>query len=147
MNTSLNGVSRKMPRRPSAGAHRKRVRSQVVFGEVLVAVATTGLEDADLVALLGEAQRRHAAAEAGADDQPVVVEILGGIRHAVPLPRRGDAHCHAIRRVRVCQCPGGNTFFQSLFMLMTVQPRCFASSYSDWLKVPTWLSGRPCAGP
>ena len=31
MNTSLNGVSLKIPRRPIVGAHRKRFRSQVVF--------------------------------------------------------------------------------------------------------------------
>jgi hypothetical protein len=37
--------------------------------------------------------------------------------------------------------------FQSLFMLITVQPRVFASSMSDWGKVPTLVSGSPPAGP
>ena len=36
---------------------------------------------------------------------------------------------------------------QSFFMLITVQPSFFASSYSAWVKVPTLLSGRPWAGP
>jgi hypothetical protein len=31
--------------------------------------------------------------------------------------------------------------FQSFFMLMTVQPCFFASSYSAWVKVPTLVSG------
>jgi hypothetical protein len=39
-----------------------------------------------------------------------------------------------------------NTRFQSFFMLMTVQPSCFASSYSAWVKVPTLVSGNPWAG-
>jgi hypothetical protein len=38
-------------------------------------------------------------------------------------------------------------FFQSFFMLMTVQPFFFASSYNAWVKVPTLVSRRPCAGP
>src|SRR5262245_8606231 len=42
---------------------------------------------------------------------------------------------------------GGNTSFQSFFMLITVQPFCFASSYSPWVKVPTLLSCNPWAGP
>ena len=42
--------------------------------EVLVAVAAPALEDRDPVALLGEAQRGHRSAEAGADHDPVVVE-------------------------------------------------------------------------
>jgi hypothetical protein len=37
--------------------------------------------------------------------------------------------------------------FQSFFMLITVQPSFFASSYSACVKVPTLLSGRPWAGP
>ena len=37
--------------------------------------------------------------------------------------------------------------FQSFFMLMTVQPFFFASSYSAWVKVPTLVLGSPCAGP
>ena len=37
--------------------------------------------------------------------------------------------------------------FQSFFMLITVQPFFFASSYSAGVKVPTLLSGRPCVDP
>ena len=37
--------------------------------------------------------------------------------------------------------------FQSFFMLMTVQPSFFASSYSAWVKAPTLVSGSPWAGP
>jgi hypothetical protein len=48
--------------------------------EVLVAVAPAGLEDRDLVALLGEAERADAASEARADDDPVVVVLRHGAR-------------------------------------------------------------------
>jgi hypothetical protein len=44
------------------------------LGEVFVAKPPASLEDGDAVALLGQPQRRHAAAEARADHQPVVVE-------------------------------------------------------------------------
>ena len=37
--------------------------------------------------------------------------------------------------------------FQSFFMLMTIQFCLFAMSYIAWLKVPTEVSGNPCAGP
>jgi hypothetical protein len=33
--------------------------------------------------------------------------------------------------------------FQSFFMLITIQPSFFASSYSSWVKVPTFVSGSP----
>jgi hypothetical protein len=36
---------------------------------------------------------------------------------------------------------------QSFFILITVQPLLFASSYNAWVKVPTVVSGRPPAGP
>jgi hypothetical protein len=39
-----------------------------------------------------------------------------------------------------------HTRFQPFFMLMTVQPSCFPSSYSAWVKVPTLVSGSPWAG-
>jgi hypothetical protein len=48
--------------------------------EVLVAVAAARLEDGDLVALLGESERADAAAEARADDDPVVVVLRHGAR-------------------------------------------------------------------
>jgi hypothetical protein len=37
--------------------------------------------------------------------------------------------------------------FQSFFMLMAIQPSFFASSKSDWVKVPTLVWGNPFAGP
>src|SRR5699024_6337104 len=46
--------------------------------QVVVLETRTGFEHADPVALLGQAQGRHRAAEAGADDQHVVVD---GVRH------------------------------------------------------------------
>ena len=36
---------------------------------------------------------------------------------------------------------------QSFFMLITTQPCFVASSYSAWVKVPTFVSGSPSAGP
>src|SRR5262249_18994017 len=44
------------------------------LGQLLISEAAPGLEHRDAVALLGQAQRRDAAAKAGADDQPVRVE-------------------------------------------------------------------------
>jgi hypothetical protein len=41
----------------------------------------------------------------------------------------------------------GKDLFQSSFMLITIQPFFFASSYSAWVKVPTFVAGSPCAGP
>ena len=45
------------------------------LGEVLVAVAAPAFEHGDAVALLGQAQRRDTATEAGSDHQPVEVEV------------------------------------------------------------------------
>ena len=54
--------------------------------ELVVGEAPAALEHADRVALLGQAQRRHAAAEAGADHQPVeVVLSLALIVRAGPV--------------------------------------------------------------
>jgi hypothetical protein len=41
----------------------------------------------------------------------------------------------------------GKIRFQSFFMLITVQPFLFASAIKASEKVPTWVSGRPPAGP
>jgi len=91
-------------------------------------------------------------------------------RHAAPgaalleadvLGSPTDWECRLVKEVDLRQIddfvapprwPSGDHFsekmrFQSFFMLMTVQPFCFASSYSAWVKVPTLVSGRPCAGP
>ena len=37
--------------------------------------------------------------------------------------------------------------FQSFFMLITVQPSFFASSYKSSVNVPTLVLGKPLAGP
>jgi hypothetical protein len=44
-------------------------------------------------------------------------------------------------------CSNPKTRFQSFFMLMTTQSCFVASSYNAWVKVPTLVSGSPCAGP
>jgi hypothetical protein len=36
--------------------------------------------------------------------------------------------------------------FQSFFMLMTIHPSFFASSYKSWVKMPTLVLGSPSAG-
>ena len=64
-----------------------RGRRELVVGE-----AATGLQDADLVALLGEAQRGDRAAEAGADHEDVVV-----LAHRTPA--------FFIARTTVVRCP------------------------------------------
>lgn len=56
-----------------------------ILGEFVVGVATAGFQHADPVALLGEAQRRDAAAEPGTDHQHVVV--VGLAAHNRPLPK------------------------------------------------------------
>ena len=59
---------------PSHGFQKYFGRFQLVFGKSS-RPALAHLEDGDAVALLAQAQRRHAAAEAGADDREVVVEV------------------------------------------------------------------------
>jgi len=52
--------------------------------------------------------------------------------------------------VRTCRSAYGSNAkmrFQSFFMLITIQPFCFASSYRAWVKVPTLVAGSPWAGP
>ena len=83
MKTSLKGVRRNTPRRPRIGAQMYLRRFHVRLREILVAIAPPALEHADLVALFREPQRRDAAAEPGADDEPVVVEV--SLRHGVSL--------------------------------------------------------------
>ena len=58
---------------PSPGRQRYFRRFQFVFGKSSLRPALAHLEHGDAVALLGEPQRRDAAAEAGADDHEVVV--------------------------------------------------------------------------
>ena len=83
---------------------------------------------------------------------------VGGLIAGTGGDQRNGEHGSQLRRLRISfhlislQYSGysadhGNTVFQSFFMLITVQPRCFASSISDWLNVPTLVSGRPLAGP
>src|SRR5271170_2543366 len=54
-------------------------------------------------------------------------------------PSLGSASSAHFSKAKMC--------FQSFFILMTVQPCFFAMSYISWLKVPTLVSGSPCAGP
>src|SRR5439155_18516655 len=65
-------VARQLPRR---------------LGEVLVAEAPPALEHADAVALLGQSQRADAAAEARAEDQPVVVVVGHHASTGIAIPR------------------------------------------------------------
>ena len=58
-------------RRPEVALQVPRRARHVVVGD-----PPAGLDQAHAVALLGQPQRGHAAAEAGADDEPVVVEVL-----------------------------------------------------------------------
>jgi len=61
--------------------------------EVLVAKAAPCLEDRDAVAFLGQAQRRDAAAKAGADDQPVVILCTVWTGHVAPDGTRTPRRC------------------------------------------------------
>jgi hypothetical protein len=65
------------------------------------------------------------------------------------LPRTVAAARDKLKMFKLRRLHGsaGKIVFQSFFMLMTVQPFCFASSASAREKVPTLVSGRPRAGP
>jgi hypothetical protein len=67
-------------RHPEIPAHVPGGRRQLVVGE-----APAALQKLDAVAALGQAQRRDAAPESGADDQPV--DVVATIRHTVNLPK------------------------------------------------------------
>ena len=69
------GEIRRIPCSPSRGIHRYLRRSHVVRRELVVGEAPARLLHAHRVALLGQPQRRDAAAEARADDDPVPVEV------------------------------------------------------------------------
>ena len=60
---------------------------------------------------------------------------------------RSDELLDCVGRGRADHGSNAKIRFQSRFMLITVQPFFFASSYSACVKVPTLLSGRPVAGP
>ena len=85
------------------------------------------------IALAQNARRAPAGLQRVRKDQE------GG--HARDDDRAGVAPCVAHLS------PSGKIVFQSFFMLITTQPRCFASSMSACVNVPTFVSGRPLAGP
>ena len=64
---------------------------------------------------------------------------------ATSLPKVGIENL--ADRTLDCGYSSAKMRFQSFFMLITVQPFFFASSYSAGVNVPTLVSGRPCAGP
>ena len=78
---------------------------------------------------------------------------VGGDDRAAPQPpsRSATSTIKTTKRTfRIAGPPYGSNVkicFQSFFMLMTIQPFFFASSYSAWVKVPTLVSGSPWAGP
>ena len=75
-----------MPFKPSAGAHTNLLNCQADLGRSSAAT----LEYADAIAFLRQAQRRDAATKAGADDQPIEIEI-GVWRSGRSLHARGRA--------------------------------------------------------
>ncbi len=80
--TSRNVDSRKIPRMPEP--RRVEVAAQVPGGarQLVVGEPAAALHHRDAVALLAQPQRGDAAAEARADDQPVVVVFLTHRREA-----------------------------------------------------------------
>ena len=77
----------KKPRSASCGRQNQRCRSPAGRRQVLRRPAAAHLHHGDAVALLGEAQRADAAAEAGADDDEVeiVTGTVSGLRAASKL--------------------------------------------------------------
>ena len=77
-------------------------------GSSCVGEAPAALEHADAVALLGQPQRGDAAAEARADDQPVVVEVLTHCQESLFERLRGIARTahRAHHRVGVLAAAG-----------------------------------------
>ncbi len=76
--TWRNGVIFMIPRIPSCGSHCAFAVSHEVCAKSVVLPAPALLEHEDRMALLGQAQRADAAAEAGADHHPVDVEGWDG---------------------------------------------------------------------
>ena len=63
------------------------------------------------------------------------------------LPKSPPMTAARRRRQAVKRYSNAKIRFQSFFMLMIIQPSFFASSYSAWVNVPTFVSGSPLAGP
>ncbi len=61
------------------------------------------------------------------------------------MPRSDSTRRLDVAELRVYGYSNAKIFFQSFFMLMTVHPFFFASSYSAWLKLPILVGGSPCA--
>jgi hypothetical protein len=88
-------------------------------------------------------------ARSGAADQEQQCETADQPIHGASCwrPLRPRPAYHLADRRLDCRYSNAKMRRQSFFMLITVQPFFFASSYSAGGKVPTLVSGRPCAGP
>src|SRR4029079_18581052 len=89
----------------------------------------TGLDDADPVALLGQPQRGHRAAEARADDEDVVVEPCPVVGRGAPAGRaRRD---HQARPI----------FFRSRRLaVITLPSRSSESPYDGAIRISRWVA-------
>ena len=74
--TSLNGVTRRMPFKPSFGAKIVRRSCESRSAKSWSSKSAPRLQNSYPITFLGEAQRRDAAAESGSDDQVVVVVCI-----------------------------------------------------------------------
>src|SRR4030095_3259166 len=72
--------------------------------------------------------------------ETVMPRHRAGLHLVSPIP-------HRISSLDTRHLSNEKMVLHSFFMLMTVQPFFFASSYSAWVKVPTLVLGSPCAGP
>ena len=98
----------KRPRNPRPGSHSHFELPR--FREVPGGEAPALLEHDDAPALLREAQRRHAPAEAGADHREVRVEFA---RHAASLAPGRDGEIRSLLRVDgTAQGDGARDFFE-----------------------------------
>jgi hypothetical protein len=77
---------------------------------------------------------------------PVEAVVLGGVTAGVASKLPPRARC-SLALCGICYGSNVKIFFQSFFMLITVQPFFMASSWSACVKVPTLVSGSPWAGP
>ena len=77
-----------MPYMPSAGAQRYFLTSGVPEEKSESSKRGARLDHADAVALLGQPERGDRAAEPGADDQDVEVELLAHARPSFFISRR-----------------------------------------------------------
>jgi len=77
--------------------------------------------------------------------EPVMAPVTTGLGEVFRSMRHSVADAEHFRAIEAYS--NAKIRFQSFFMLMTIQPCFFASSWSAWVKDPTLVSGSPCAGP